>query len=221
MTTYRPAQRSFAKIVAPPSEEFVQLFELDAHCQLCSLEGVRGKRADVFMESLKVHDAFLKNRVNERACATQQLGGRLCNGHRWCGGRTVRCGLCLPNLCALLVKLIRGELGEASAPVCHERELNAECEVGERLELVVTGWYDVLALFSAIGEERRIVAYQDNHRDAVAELRQNLLDEPRIGHVEADINGGKRLVTRREFTRFGELALRVRVRELHRVLMAL
>ena len=68
---------SFAKIVAPPSEERVQLFELDAHGQLRSLEGVRGKRADVFMESLEVHDAFLENSVDERACATQQLGGRL------------------------------------------------------------------------------------------------------------------------------------------------
>ena len=40
---------SLAKIVAPPPEERVQLFELDAHGQLRSLEGVRSQRADVFM----------------------------------------------------------------------------------------------------------------------------------------------------------------------------
>jgi hypothetical protein len=119
------------------------------------------------------------------------------------------------------VKLVRGELGEVAASVGHERELNAECEVGERLELVIAGSYDLLALLPAVAEERRIVADQDNHGDALAELRQNLLDQPRVGHVEADINGGKRLVTRREFTRFGELALRVRVRELHGFLTSL
>jgi hypothetical protein len=71
-----------AKIVAPTSEERVQLLELDAHGQLRSLEGVRSQRADVFMESLEVHDAFLENPINERACAAQQLGGsRRCDGH--------------------------------------------------------------------------------------------------------------------------------------------
>ena len=50
---------TLAEIVVPPSEERVQLFELDAHGQLRSLEGMRSQRADVFMESLKVHDAFL------------------------------------------------------------------------------------------------------------------------------------------------------------------
>ena len=70
-----------AKIVAPLSEERVQLFELDAHGQLRSLEGVRSQRADVFMESIEVHDAFLENPVDERACAAQQLGGSLrCDG---------------------------------------------------------------------------------------------------------------------------------------------
>ena len=68
-----------AKIIAPHSEERVQLFEFDAHGQLRSLEGVRSQRADVFMESLEVHDAFLENSVDERACAAQQLGGSL-----WC-----------------------------------------------------------------------------------------------------------------------------------------
>ena len=58
---------SLAKIVTPPSEERVQLFELDAHGELRSLEGVRSQRADVFMESLEVHDAFLENSVDERA----------------------------------------------------------------------------------------------------------------------------------------------------------
>jgi hypothetical protein len=36
--------------------------------------------------------------------------------------------------------------------------LDTEREVGERLELVIPGWYDLLALFRAIAEERRIVA---------------------------------------------------------------
>ena len=61
----------FTKIVAPLSEERVQLFKFDAHGQLRSLEGVRSQRADGFMESLEVHDAFLENSVDERACATQ------------------------------------------------------------------------------------------------------------------------------------------------------
>ena len=73
---------SLAEIVAPPSEERVQLFELDAHGELRSLEGVRSQRADVFMESLEVHDAFLENSVDERTRAAQQLGGRLrCDRH--------------------------------------------------------------------------------------------------------------------------------------------
>jgi hypothetical protein len=55
--------------------------------------------------------------------------------------------LCVLNLCALFAKLVRGELGEMVASVCHERELDAKREVGERLELVVAGWYDLLALF--------------------------------------------------------------------------
>jgi hypothetical protein len=129
------------------------------------------------MKSLEVHDAFRENAVDECACAAQQLGGRLrCDGRLWCGGNAVRRCLSLPNRCALFVKLIRGELGEAAASVCHERELDAEREVGERLELVVTGWDDLLALFPAVGEQRRIVADQDNHGDALAELRQDLLD---------------------------------------------
>ena len=113
------------------------------------------------------------------------------------------------------MKLVRGELGEAAASICHERELDAEREMGERLELVVASWYDLLALFPAVAEERRIVADQDNHGDALAELRQDLLDEPRVGLMEADVKGGKRPVTRREVPRFGELALRAWVRELH------
>ena len=58
---------SLAEIVAPPSEERVQLFELDAHGQLRSLEGVRGQRADVFMESFEVHDACRENSVDVAA----------------------------------------------------------------------------------------------------------------------------------------------------------
>jgi hypothetical protein len=46
-------------------------------------------------------------------------------------------------------------------------------------------------------------------------LRQDLLDQPRVGFVEADIKGGKWSVTRREIPRFGEFALCVWVRELH------
>jgi hypothetical protein len=63
-----------AKIVAPSCEKHVQLLELNAHSQLRSLKGVRGQRADIFMESLEVHDAFLENPVDERACAAKQLG---------------------------------------------------------------------------------------------------------------------------------------------------
>jgi hypothetical protein len=204
------------KIVAPPSEERVQLLELDAHGQLRSLEGVRGQRADVFMESFEVHDASRENSVDERPCAAQQLGGSFrWDGYRWCEGRAIRCGLCVPNLCALFVKLARGELGEVAASICHERQLDAEREVSERLELVILDWYDLLALFPAVAEERRIVADQDNHGDAVAELRQDLLDKPRVSFVEADVNGGKRPVTRREVPCFGEFALCVWVRELH------
>src|SRR6476646_2777677 len=95
---------SLAEIVAPPSEERVQLFEFDAHRQLRGLEAVRSQRADVFMESLRVHDTFLENPVDECTRAAQQLGGSLrCDSHRWCGGCGVRYGLCLPNLCALFV----------------------------------------------------------------------------------------------------------------------
>ena len=59
-----------AKLVAPSSDERVQLFELDAHGQLRSLEGVRGQRADLFMKSLEVHDAFRENAVDESAMVT-------------------------------------------------------------------------------------------------------------------------------------------------------
>jgi len=111
----------------------------------------------------------------------------------------------LPNLCALFVKLARGQLGEAAASVCHERELHAEREVGERLELVVAGWYDLLTLFRTIAEQRCIVAHQDNDGDALAELRQDLLDEPRVGLVKADVDAGKRFATRRELPPFGEV----------------
>ena len=202
-----------AKVVAPSSDQSVQLLEFDAHGQLCSLEGMRGECADVFLESVEIHDAFRESAVDECACAAQQLGRRLRTPLVW---RT-RCprGLRLPNLCALFVKLVRGELGEAAASVCHERELDAEREMGERLELVIASWYHLLALFLAVAQERRIVADQNNHRDAVAELCQDLLDEPRVGFVEADVNGGKQPVMWWEVPRFGELALRVWVRELH------
>ena len=147
----------------------------------------------------------------------QQLGGNVrCNGHRWCRGRGVCCGLCLSNLCALFVKLVRGELGKPPASVRHECELDAKREVSERLELVVASWYDLLALFPAVAKEHRTVPHYHNHGDAFTELRQDLFDQPSVGFVKADVNGGKRLVKRREILRFGELALCARVREFHR-----
>src|SRR6185437_6164489 len=100
----------------------------------------------------------------------------------------------LPNLCALFVKLVRGDLGEVAASVCHERQLHAEREMGERLELVIATWYHLLALFAAVAQEPRFVAHQNNHRDGVAELCQDLLDEPRVGFVESNVNGGKELI---------------------------
>ena len=60
-----------AKIVAPPCEERVQLFELDTHGQLRSLERVWGEGADVFLEPIKIDDTFRKNPVDERARAAQ------------------------------------------------------------------------------------------------------------------------------------------------------
>src|SRR5262249_46216888 len=125
----------------------------------------------------------------------------------------------LVNLRALFMKLTCGQVGEAAASVCHQRELHAEREMAERLELVVPRWYDLLALLAAVAEERRVVADQDNHRDAVAELPQKLLDEPRVGLMEADVDCGKRFVTRQEVPCRGELALRIWVRQLHRVLI--
>src|ERR1700748_1241732 len=106
-------------------------------------------------------------------------------------------------MCAFFVKLARGQLSEVAPSVCHERELNAERQMGERLELVVAGWYDFGVLFPAVVKERRIVAAQNAHGDAVTELRQDLIEEPRVGPVEADIEGGKRLALRREVPRFG------------------
>ena len=124
---------------------------------------------------------------------------------------------CAGSVCkkALFVKLARGQLGELAASICQQRELDAEREMGERLELVIAGRYDLLALCPAFEEERRIIAGQDNHGDAFAALRQDLLDEPRVGLMEADVHSSKRFVTWREVTRFGELALRVWVRGLH------
>jgi hypothetical protein len=205
------------KIVAPPCEKRVQLLELDAHSQFRGLKGARGQGPDIFMELLELHDAFLEYPVDECACAAQQLGGSpLWMSCRWCGGDAVRCGLCASNLCALYVKLVRGEFGYVAASVRHQRELDTEREVRERLELMVRGWYDLLALFPAVAQERRIVANHDNHGDALPELRQDLFDQSRIGLVKAEVNGGKCPVRRREFPRFGELALRVWIRELHR-----
>src|SRR5215475_14918842 len=126
--------------------------------------------------------------------------------------------MCLPNLCALFVKLARGQFADASTSVCHDRELDAEREVAERLQLVVVRCSHLLALFATVKKERCIVADQDNHGDAVAKLCQDLLNEPRVGHVEADVHRGKQSVTWWKFLRFGELALRIWVRELHGIL---
>jgi hypothetical protein len=152
-----------AKFVAPSSEKRVQLLQLDTHGKACGLKGVRGESADVFLESLEIHHAFRENPVDERTRAAQQLGRRFRrDGHCWWRGRAgqqgVCCGLCLPHLCPFSAKLARGQVGETSASVCHEGELDAQREMGERLELVVAGWYDLLALFPAVAEERRVVA---------------------------------------------------------------
>ena len=58
--------------------------------------------------------------------------------------------------------------------------MDPEREVGERFELVVAGCYHLLTPFTAVAEQRCIIAHQNNHRDAVAELREDLLDEPRV-----------------------------------------
>jgi hypothetical protein len=91
--------------------------------------------------------------------------------------------------------------------------------MGERLKLVVTDRYDMLPLFPAVAEKRRIVAGQDYYGDAVPELRQDLLNESCVGLMEADINGSKQPVTRRTFPRFDQLPLRVWVRKLQGVTM--
>jgi len=208
-----------AKIVALPCEKRVQLLQLDTNRKLRSLKGVRRELTDLFMESFEIYDTFLENLVDERAGAAKQLSRRLQHvGYHWCGVSAVRCSVCVPNLRALFVKLVRGKLGELSASVCHERELDAEREMGKRLELVVTGWYNLLTLFPVVAEERRIVANHHDHRDAIAELCQNLFDEPSVGHVEAHVNGRKRTVTRQEFQRFGQFTLRVWIRKLHECL---
>ena len=62
-----------AKLIAPPSEECVELLELDAHGQLCSLESVCGEGTNVFLESVEIHPAFGKNPVDKRTRAAQQL----------------------------------------------------------------------------------------------------------------------------------------------------
>ncbi len=176
----------------------------------------------MFLESVEIDHAFGENSVHERTCAAQQLGGRI---RRWRGGRPDRRGvdggLYFPDLCALFMKFARGQLSEVATSVCHKRELDAEREVGERLQLVVARWYDLLALSPAVAEERRIVADQNNHGNAVAELDQDLLNELRVDLVEANVDLAKRPVPRRKVPRFGELTLRVGVREFHRVLTSI
>src|SRR4029078_12848961 len=64
----KPSPAHLAKLLTPPPERRVQLLELDAHSQLRSLQRVRRQGADVFFESLEVHNAFLQNLVDKRAC---------------------------------------------------------------------------------------------------------------------------------------------------------
>ena len=133
---------------------------------------LEGESMDVFLESFEVHTAFLENPFDECTRAAQQLGERFrCGGcwrGRWARRRRVYNSVCLPNLCTLFVKLAQGQFSEFSSSVCHQRELDAEREMGERLELVVAGWYDRLALFPAVAKKHRVVAYQDNHRDVLS-----------------------------------------------------
>jgi hypothetical protein len=93
--------------------------------------------------------------------------------------------------------------------------LDAEREMAERLKLVIASWYDLLALFASITQQRRIIADQDNHWDFVAELRQDLFDKPRVGFVKTEVNGGKQPVMRRELVSGGELPSRICVLKLH------
>ena len=82
----------------------------------------------------------------------------------------------------------------------------------ERLELVITNWYHLLAFFIAVAQKRCIVADQNNHGNIVAELHHDLLDDTRIGLMEADVNSGKQTLMRRQSMRFGKFALRIRIR---------
>jgi hypothetical protein len=61
----------FAKIIAPSSEQRVQLLELDAHGQLRSLESGRGEGANMLCEPIEIHGAFSENSVDERTRAAQ------------------------------------------------------------------------------------------------------------------------------------------------------
>src|SRR5215469_1226769 len=83
---------------------------------------------------------------------------------------------------------------------------------------MVTRRYDLLTLFPARAEERRIVADQHKDRNAIAELCQDLLDQARVALVKAGVKGGKRLVRRSEVPCRVELALRIWIRELHEFL---
>jgi hypothetical protein len=57
------------KVVAPASEQRVQLLELDANGQLRSLKGARCEWADVFLESAEIHHTFGENSIDQRARA--------------------------------------------------------------------------------------------------------------------------------------------------------
>ena len=86
---------------------------------------------------------------------------------------------------------------------------------------MISGGDDLLTLFPAIAEKRCIVADENNHGNTVAELRQDLLDEPCVDLMEARVNCGKRFVARRDILRLGELALCIWVRELHELITVL
>ena len=73
-----------AEVFAPPSEQRVQLLELGMHGQACGLKYVRREGADVFFDSLEVHDSFSENPVDQITRAAQKFSGCFrCDDCRW------------------------------------------------------------------------------------------------------------------------------------------
>ena len=69
-----------ANVLAPSSNQRIELFEFEAHSHSCGFESTRGQGADMFLEPVEIDRTFRENSVDERARAAQQLGGPL---HRW------------------------------------------------------------------------------------------------------------------------------------------